>query len=267
MGKHSIQSLIKSKQEYTKEFIYYISKYLYKYFINLFEDLDDNLYDFQKKLYDIPSWSNKTIDKEYNYFLKVLKRKFDITEESIKTILDKIIALEIQILSRSQIEIQLPSLKKIWYKILKYTAKYFYEQAQSKLLRNYKELESDYYKQIALIIKNTLTKYIPIKDIFKSEPVEKVKYDFNDLQEFEDDASHKDNDIEPVIVQKEFESENNNSSESLKYISSEHFENEYYYPDDKKEENEDDVKQIAMPKFIGQKKKNIKNEIEERFFD
>ena len=75
MGKHNIQSLIKSKQEYTKELVYYTSKYLYKYFINLFENLDNSLYDFQKKLYDIPSWSNKTMDKEYSYFLKVNQLK------------------------------------------------------------------------------------------------------------------------------------------------------------------------------------------------
>jgi hypothetical protein len=258
-------SLIKTRQEAKDKLISLLKKYLYKFVTENFQELEEkkkNLLEFQKKMYSIPNWSSSRKQKEFKLLLKYLDKKYKVSEEEINNLLEKVFVLQIRILVKSQVEMHLPTLKDFWYKVLQHTAKYFYEHPRD--MKILQELETTHLKVIDNIIDNTLTKYLPITKMLEDDKKDvTLKYNFDDvnieIQEQIEDQSK-------LQVIKESDSDVH-SENSLRYISSEQFENEYYQPDPINADM-DDSKQINIPKFYKKKsgKKQV-NEINENFFD
>lgn len=178
-----------------------MSRYLLNKMYGLYEDCDENNYDFQKKLYEIPSWSEKKYDKEFHRFLKYVYKKRKIDETELNTMLGDIIFLNIKILTKSPIEINAPDIKTFWYKLVKLTGKYFYNKVKDRLLID-READVLYIENLIELL---LQKYIPLNDIINDNiDIEKVDYNFDG----EDGEGAED--IEGTIT-------------DLKYISPEHF--------------------------------------------
>jgi hypothetical protein len=255
--KESIKSLIDSKKEYTSKLVSILKKCLYKFIIDIFLDVKtekQNLLEFQKRLYSIPSWSSNRKQKEYKYCLKYLSKKHQLSENELSQLLEKVLVLHIKTLSSqtSQLEIQLPTLKEFWYLCLKLTGKYFYEHPKD--MRNLTDLETTHSKLLENVIHICLNKYLPITKMFNEDSDSKLKYNFNNV--IEDTNTEEEGRVTQDNQETTVHSEN-----SLRYISSEQFENEYYQPDIQSEP--DDSKQIN---FLNNKKGKKGNEIEEKIF-
>lgn len=181
-----------------------MSRYLLNKIYDLYEDCDENNYEFQKKLYEIPNWSDKKLDKEFYRFLKYTYKKRKIDEAELNSMLGDIIFLNIKILTKSPIEINAPDIKTFWYKLVKLTGKYFYNKVKDRLLI---DQEAD-----ELFIENLIEiffqKYIPLNDIINDNTdVEKVNYNF--------DGDDQDIQVSQVSQVDEIT--------DLKYVSPEHF--------------------------------------------
>ena len=84
----SIKHLILSKNEYESKLNMILKKYFIKYFKEIYEET--KIYrEFQKKLYNIPSWSSDKISREYGYFKKYVNKKYDLSENELSKIFQK----------------------------------------------------------------------------------------------------------------------------------------------------------------------------------
>ena len=231
--KKILEEYIQLRDEKTTLLINIFVKWLYSTIIDIYVSTKTPR-QFQEKLFEIPSWSSKTIDKEYKKFLKMTFKKFNLIEDQISNILQEIFVLNIKILSKSDMEIDIPKLTVFWYKLLKYTGKYFYEHPV-----NLEINERPNIRYISKLVQDTIIKYIPIKDIFNIKKIAKIEYNFDNFDNFDnsnDNGNNDNNNITLNIKKRHTLSENQESdhdsrSDSLRYISSEQFENEYYNPD------------------------------------
>jgi DNA-binding ferritin-like protein (Dps family) len=184
-----------------------MSRYLLNKMYGLYEDCNENNYDFQKKLYEIPSWSEKKFDKEFYRFLKYVYKKKKIDEAELNAMLGDIIFLNIKILTKSPIEINAPDIKTFWYKLVKLTGKYFYNKVKDRLLI---DREADLLF-IENLIELLFQKYIPLNDIINDNTeIEKVNYNFGETGDSETGVS------ETGVGE-------TGDNIDLKYISPEHF--------------------------------------------
>ena len=235
--KSNLKEFIATRDTKTTLFINIFTKWLYHYIISLYED-SKTARQFQKKLFDIPSWSSHKKDKEFKQFLKITFKKFDLIEDQLYDTLQEIFVLNVKILSKTDLEIDIPKLPTFWFKLLKYTGKYFYEHPTDLEVN-----EKINIKYITKLVQDTILKYIPIKDLFNITKVAKFEYNFDEIN------THDSNEFLKHI-QNKIQSDNvNESSSSLKYISSEQFLNKYY------------KKNILKKK---KKKKNKKNKIKKK---
>jgi hypothetical protein len=222
----NLKEFISTRDTKTTLLINIFTKWLYHYIVSLYED-SKTPRQFQKKLFNIPSWSSHKKDKEFKQFLKMTFKKFNLIEDQLYDTLQEIFVLNVKILSKSDLEIDVPKLPNFWFKLLKYTGKYFYEHPT-----NLEINEKINIKYITKLVQDTILKYIPIKDIFNITKVAKFEYNFDE------NDTHNSNLIfnQQNHIQSEVLSE---KSSSLKYISSEQFLNEYYNPELNKSENND----------------------------
>lgn len=253
--KKYLKELSEKKNKQTNLLIGIFIKYNYSFIISYYTK-SKNAKDFQKSLYGVPSWSNNHKHTEFKDFLKQTFIKYKLQQDEIEDILKDILILNTQILSKSDIPIDIPKLETFWYKLLKQTGKYFYEHPT-----DLEENERKNIKHISKLVEILLQKYIPITDIFNIKKTPKIEYDFKESEN-----------SSPGVIQKQSQKISNNKSEntstnSLKYISSEQFENEYYNPIDTKKDASSEDKHINIViKKKGNKGKTVASEIEEYFF-
>lgn len=251
--KRHLKELSEKKNKQTNLLIGIFTKYNYSFIISYYTK-SKNARDFQKSLYGVPSWSNNRTYTEFKDFLKQTYIKYKLQQDEIEDILKDILILNTQILSKSDIQIDIPKLETFWYKLLKQTGKYFYEHPT-----NLEENERKNIKHISKLVEILLQKYIPITDIFNIKKTPKIEYDFKESEN-----------SSPMITQKESQKisnkSENTSTNSLKYISSEQFENEYYNPIDTKKDVSSEDKHINIVIKKKGKGKPVASEIDEFFF-
>lgn len=262
MNNKSIYKLVDTKKEYQDKLNEILTKYFIKYMKKLYE-ISDNYKDFQHELLKIPKMPSEKVTKEYGKFIKHIGDKYDLSEEELTKILDIIFKLNIKVMTSlfNEIEFNIPEFKIFWIKCLKRVGRYYYENLKT-AINNPDSIK------INDSIEYVIQKYIPLKDIINSTHKELEYYNFDKYTK--DTSTNADENIKDN--KKTISSNHDNS---LNYIKSEDFENEYYNSDksidkniDKKESEE--IKQINIPRYhlkIRKKSFNKKNEIDERFFD
>ena len=273
-----------------------LTKGLHKYIKRIYkkkkEEYENNILvckNFQKKLYKIAKWSEKTVNTEFLHFVSWCKRHYDIDKEEMETMLKNIILLSTQVMiNRSRIftenflsTYELPKIRDIYYKCLKKIARIFYENPKS-------IYENDIsFETLKENIKSPFYNIIPIKKITdylenKEESIvmekEIVEYNFDN-----DNSSSVDDHFYKEKVNK------NEDNSNLKYVCSDDFKNRIEI--DKKsshnqntnnkdntnnknnkdnednEDNEDNIKNIRIPKFNKMYLKKKIDNIENNFFD
>lgn len=278
----SIKRLILSKTEYESKLNMILKKYFIKYFKELYDEI--KIYkEFQKKLYNIPSWSSDKLTREFGYFTKYVSKKYDLSHNELSKILDIIYTLNIKIMTplfNYPIN-NIPKFKDFWYKCIKKFGKFYYENP--KLIK-----DGDTTNHLDDTVKNVIQKFIPIKDIINTEKQKLEKYDFEN-EPFSEKSNENSFSREPSSKAKlEVELENTDHSDQLNHAATSDFENEYYNSEVEQEvgvkklekelveEEEEKEKQIELPKYLFNKKKNYfnyklskmkkKNEMDENFF-
>lgn len=281
----SIKRLILSKTEYESKLNMILKKYFIKYFKELYDEI--KIYkEFQKKLYNIPSWSSDKLTREFGYFTKYVSKKYDLSHNELSKILDIIYTLNIKIMTQlfNYPINNIPKFKDFWYKCIKKFGKFYYENP--KLIK-----DGDNTNYLDDTVKNVIQKFIPIKDIINTEKQKLEKYDFEN-EPFSEKSIENSFSREPSSkVKLEVELENTDHSDQLNHAATSDFENEYYNSEAEPEvnvgakklekelveEDEEKEKQIELPKYLFNKKKNYfnyklskmkkKNEMDENFFD
>lgn len=277
----SIKHLISSKTEYESKLNMILKKYFIKYFKELYDEI--KIYkEFQKKLYNIPSWSSDKLTREFGYFTKYVNKKYDLNHNELSKILEIIYTLNIKIMTplfNYPIN-NIPKFKDFWYKCIKKFGKFYYENP--KLIK-----DGETINYLDDTVKSAIQKFIPIKDIINTEKQKLEKYDFEN-EPFSEKSIEKSFSRELSSKAKlEVELQNTEHSEQLNHAATSDFENEYYNSEAEVEigakkdkelvEEEEKEKQIELPKYLFNKKKNYfnyklskmkkKNEMDEHFFD
>ncbi len=263
MPKDKIKDLIHAKKDLQKQLIKMFKKYYFKFIDRLYVN---SLREFQEKLLKIPTWPEAKIEKEYQKFLSFMNDRYNLTELQLINMLQTIYTLNIQILTSlcDELPINPPKLYVFWYKCLKYIAKYYFEHPKV-LLSN---IEFEETKPIIEShLHHMILKFISLKDIINSKQKPPCdKYNFDD---YTTNSSHSNKSITnslPTLEQ--------NDNMSLKYLSSNNFEDEYYESEKEEQEQENlDEKHIVLPiqnkkhKLGKTKTQQIKNNLDEHFFD
>lgn len=265
-----------------------IIKFAYKYILKLFErermyhntpEKRPSLYpEFQRSLLKITKWSDKYLDKQYNKFLKWVKKREDLSEEEVYELLKGIIKLSTQtMINKSDTYVdtllqnyKLPTLKTYYYKCLRRIARRVYE--------NPKDLESLKNEDLINDLESILQNFLPLDKIktvieFKqdteSEDNIKVKYNFEGTNDENSSISLRNSLQNVLLVDKE------QSDRSLHYVSSNELIKNYDYDDNIQKitnipEVDESVKYITVPKFKKSQyfyNKPKINEINEHFFN
>lgn len=278
----SIKHLILSRTEYESKLNMILKKYFIKYFKELYDEIK-KYKEFQKKLYNIPSWSSDKLIREFGYFTKYVYKKYNLNQNELSKILEIIYTLNIKIMTplfNYPIN-NIPKFKDFWYKCIKKFGKFYYE--------NPKLINDDVINYLDDTVKNVIQKFIPIKDIINTEKQKLEKYDFENELFSEKSIENSFSKEFSSKAKLEVELENTDHSEQLNHAATSDFENEYYNSEPevkvgpKKlekelvEEDEEKEKEIELPKYLFNKKKNYfnyklskmkkKNEMDENFFD
>jgi len=284
-----VKHLISSKIEYESKLNMVLKKYFIKYFKELYEDdASLKLRELQKILYKIPSWSDNKIDKEYGYFTKYIYKKYELNQDDLSKILDLVYSLNIKIMTSiyDVVSISIPKFKNFWYKSIKKIAKYFYENP--KLIKeNTDILEKD--TDLENILKYVLQRFIPIEEILHLKKHKEHSYDFEKASFSENENK---NEIKIQVNLEKTDITQPIEKNSLIYMSSDEYENEYYKSENnfeneekieekaqEKAEEKAEEKEIKIPKYFFKKKNNYNNfkisnmaksgkkEEDENFFD
>lgn len=278
-----VKHLISSKIEYESKLNMILKKYFIKYFKELYEDdASLKLRELQKILYKIPSWSDNKIDKEYGYFTKYINKKYELNKDDLSKILDLVYSLNIKIMTSiyDVVSISIPKFKDFWYKCIKKVAKYFYENPKH-IKENTDILEKD--TDLENILKYVLQRFIPIEEILHLKKHKEHSYDFEKASFSENKRSFEEKPKIEVNLEKTDITQPEKNS--LIYMSSDEYENEYYKsennidPNEEKQVEKEEEKEIKIPKYFFKKKNNYNNfkisnmvksekkEEDENFFD
>lgn len=281
-------NIISIKKNIEEKMYDMLTKGLHKYIKRIYkkkkEEYENNILvckNFQKKLYKIAKWSEKTLNTEFSHFVSWCKRHYDIDEEKMETMLRKIILLSTQVMiNRSRIftenflsTYEFPKIRDIYYKCLKKIARIFYENPKS-IYQNEISLET-----LKENIKYPFYNIIPIKKITdylenKQDSViiekEIVEYNFDKNSSSSNSSFIK-------------EKENKNEDDSnLKYVSLDEYNfetksndkdllnkksNKDNCKDNCKDIDEDNIKHIRIPKLNKIYLKKKTDNIDENFFD
>jgi len=266
MNNKSIYKLVDTKKEYQSKLNEILRKYFIRYMKKLYEK-NDNYKDFQYELLKIPKMPSEKITKEYDKFIKYTNDKYDLSEEELIKILDIIFQLNIKIMTSlfDEIELKIPPFQLFWLKCLKRIGKYYYENPKSAITHVDSIKINDSIEYI-------IQKYMPLKDIINSTHKQLEYYNFDKEDTKDTKYSNLNTNIDEIDQSKALDSSKNDNS--LNYIKSEDFENEYYNSNSNKsidKQESEEVKQINIPKHVypttRRKSFKKKNEIDENFFD
>lgn len=279
-----VKHLISSKIEYESKLNMILKKYFIKYFKELYEDdASLKLRELQKILYKIPSWSDNKIDKEYGYFTKYIYKKYELNQDDLSKILDLVYSLNIKIMTSiyDVVSIDIPKFKNFWYKSIKKIAKYFYENPR-RIKEHTDVLEKD--TDLENILKYVLQRFIPIEEILHLKKQKEHSYDFEKASFSENKHNFEEKPKIEVNLEKTDITQPVEKN-SLIYMSSDEYENEYYKsennidPIEEKQIEKAEEKEIKIPKYFFKKKNNYNNfkisnmansgkkEEDENFFD
>ena len=250
----NLKQLIDSKNKYLRTIQSILTKYYTKFIRDLRLDMHRTI-EFQKELYDVPKWSRKKLEKEYSIFLKYSLKKNDADEEDLDKTLEDLFISQIKLLSGGSymIEFDIPKFITFWYKCLRRVTRYFYENPKNteETMKNKKDV-------LDQIVSDVLSSFVPIEDVVKyKHKTHKTKYNFDKTKSNESSELILDEVLNSSKINMDIDvNSTSNDTESLKYITSEQFENEYYNSDDnadKKNEVVEEVKHINISKNTSKK--------------
>ena len=210
----SVNTRIESEEQLTNQLLVILKTYMHRFVYETYQDVssyDNDLLEFQKKLYTIPKWSASKRRKEYGLFNKYVLKKYRLSENGLINLLNSVLISKIKILSNSHVDINFPSLDKFWYKIMKYVCKYFYEHPRD--MRHWNNLYEFHMNFISNVILSLVYECIPFKNLFKPDNTY-MEYNFNSDSITTDHESSTSTERDEVT---------HNSDISLQYISSEVF--------------------------------------------
>jgi hypothetical protein len=274
----------------------FIVKFAYKYMNKLFEkELQRHeskinrpkLYtDFQRSLLEIPKWSDKTLKKQYNKFIKWIKRKEDIREEDLYKMLLKIIKGSTQIiLNKSDVYVDtllqdyhFITLQNYYYRCLKRIARRVYENPKDfqdiKMINLIDDLENILQKVLPSCEIKAILEFVDDNNQENDNNIQ-ISYNFDNKSKTDSSISLRESVEKKLVVDKQ-QSEN-----SLHYVSSDDV--AIYNDSDgglsqilkdvsinQNNEDDDNVKHIRVPKFKKSQyyyNKPKINEINEHFFN
>lgn len=258
-----ISSDILLKKEIIKNLLDMFTNGLYKYIKHIYKKksmeypVEKILYQkFQKKLYKITKWSEKTLEREYKNFMNWCQKHYSIDRNELDNQLKSFVLLSVQIMiNKSKIYTQnflsnyeYPNGKSVYYKLLKRVARIYYENPKS-----FEQISSITLKEN---IEPLFYNFIPINKISsfletntENNVIPKKAIEFSFGGDYSDTSSN--NSISEKISIKD------RSDKELKYISSDEFkiftseesENKQNTKLNSKIEDEENVKQIRLPKL------------------
>lgn len=287
-----LEEMITNKNKLQEKIVTMLSEYCYKYMKKVYsyiEIIDQNekakeksnskgiLKKYQTSLIKISEWSDSKVHREYNKFLKWLNKKYKYSEDEFGDIINEFIIYTIRIVINKynidvlQHYIKIPkiNLQEYFYKCLKRSARYYYENP--KYIK-----DSKYSKEVDNIIISVLHMFIPLQDILNFIETNQDKKEQYHNYNFDDTYScstQSNNSIyiksspkhKKIIVQKEHNSndeiENENDKQSgLHYISSEQLDE--YDENDKQSAEQKRSDKSSKKENGGQKEGDIENEKE-----
>lgn len=231
---NNIQDKVQMKNQYTDN----LNNMLFLFFSRLIKKSSHNIKsrDFQIELFEIPKWSVKKQLKEYNKFIVYINSKFRISEDDLIKIFEVIIELNINVLNKffiKETDFIMPKLQDLFYKLYKKIGKYYYENPIE---------PNNNINQINNIIKYTMDKFIPLKDILNYKNIGIESYNFNSYNKSESETEITDNINKLRNLTK-------NKQDDLIYISSDEFDNEYYNSNIDIKQKQNEEQQIKIPKL------------------
>ena len=251
----NFNELLQEKHKLQKKLIKIFMEHLYSYFTRVFKKAH-NYIEFQRKMIKIAEWKSSKKQKKVKKFIKwCLKNGYDIENiyetiitYSIRTILNDEYLSEMAISKYYKY-----TFDQFFYKVLKRTAKYYYENPKIDIVHN-----DDYIRDI---INTSIIVFIPINKLVDMYGMKKddimIQYNFNNMSESSDTSTQQNDNSNDVVYHKgnTFIIEKEQDNESLQYLPSEEFSIEFTKPDTKsqeKEENEEerDTKHISFKKQI-----------------
>ena len=243
--KNIIKKNIQLNENIKNELFKIISKYIYKYIKELYENESKKYTRFQRKLLEIPRWSDDRISKNYKHFTRWAEKRYNIKEFEMQNILVNIIKLTTEIMldkpsnyiDELLINYHFPNLAQIYYKSLKKIARIYYDDREA--------FNTVGTKDLHCLINNLVDKYLPHQEmLLVLKEKEKVisphqsKIIDLDLDLLDDDKIKIDNKKDDLV--------------SLHYLSS----NEYEDDSDSESEKEE-IKEKEKKKIIDYNVKEI----------
>lgn len=255
----SFSELHRKKNDNEKVLTHIFTRWCDKVTYKMFEESVDSK-SFQRKLLDIAKWRDDDIAYSYRKFRKWLKKrgpKKIYSERELEKVFAEYIVSSLKCLCENEMivktvltERSLPTIDEIYYKCIRRIARHLYEHTKMFKGGSF----DDVYNELFKLTKTLLIKFIPFKrlleemDLYKRANEDNLHpYDFGNMK-------HTDNTTENG----ESKSTSKNSGathNSLRYFSSDEFQNDYYNPDTEKEiegdgargeGGDDKIKQIDM---------------------
>lgn len=254
----SFSELNRKKNDNEKILTHVFTRWCDKLTYKMFEESVDSK-SFQRKLLDIAKWRDDDIAYSYRKFRKWLKKrgpKKVYSERDLEKVFAEYIVSSLKCLCENEMivktvlaERSLPTIDEIYYKCIRRIARHLYEHPKMFKDGSF----DDVYNELFKLTKTLLIKFIPFKRILEEMELYKRTnednlhpYDFGNMK-------HTDNTTENR------ESKASKSSltthNTLRYFSSDEFENDYYNPDIEKaiegdgaggEGGDEKIKQIDM---------------------
>lgn len=223
-----------SEKIVTHIFTRWCDKVMYK----MFEESVDSK-SFQRKLLDIAKWRDDDITYSYRKFRKWLKKrgpKKIYSERELEKVLAEYIVASLkclcdnkQIVETVLTERSLPTIDDIYYKCIRRTARHLYDHP--KLIKD--KSSEDVYKELFKITKTLLIKFIPFKrlleemELHKRENEDKLhSYNFDKIGNTEGEDHLRNTTLSKT---------SSSTQHTLRYFSSDEFENDYFDPNDQRD--------------------------------
>jgi hypothetical protein len=228
----------------------------------MFEESADSK-SFQHKLLDVASWRDDDIMYSYKKFLKWLRKrepKKVYKERQLEKIFAEYIVSSLKCICENETIVKsvltekaLPTIDDIYYKCIRRICRHLYDHP--KLFKE-KSLDNT-YEELFKITKTLLIKFIPLKRLLEEmELYKKVSegaiYSYSFERGIGDNNENKTENVPTSSKGSTFGS--NSTSNLLRYMPSEEFENDYYNPDIEQNFLQDNalgedqkIKQIALP--------------------